>query len=151
MLRSIICGVVAFAGLSVLAGESKEWGTDYEAALRKAKEENKHVLLDFSGSDWCGWCIKLDEEVFSKKPFKDYAATDLVLVLVDFPRGKKQSDELKKQNEKLAEKYRIRGFPTVILLDSEGKLVGRTGYQQGGPEKYVKHLQELVGKGKKKD
>src|SRR5687767_6717334 len=89
------------------------WDDDYEKALAKAKAENKMVLLDFTGSDWCGWCIKLDKEVFSKKEFKDYAKENLVLVEVDFPQGKNQSKKLKEQNAKLKQEFGVRGFPTI--------------------------------------
>ncbi len=128
--------------LSLSAGEG--WLTDFEAAKAKAAAEQKPLLVDFTGSDWCGWCIMLDKEVFSQQAFKDYAADSLVLVELDFPRGKEQSAELKAQNEALAEKYEIRGFPTILILSPEGKLVGKTGYQRGGAEAYVAHIKEIL-------
>ena len=135
-------------GAGALAAEG--WLTDFEKAKEQAKAEDKHILIDFSGSDWCGWCIKLDKEVFAQKAFKDYVEESLVLVLADFPRDKsKQSDELKKQNEALAKKYGVRSFPTVYVLSPEGKIVGKTGYQAGGPEAYVKHIKEIIANGKK--
>ena len=103
------------------------------------------MLLDFSGSDWCGWCIKLDREVFSQKEFQDYAKDSLVLVLVDFPRQKKLPAKTVKQNEGLSQKYGIRGYPTIVILGPDGKLVGQTGYQPGGAAAYVTHLKELIG------
>lgn len=115
--------------------------TDYPAALKKASKENKLVLLDFTGSDWCPWCMKLDQELFSKKAFKDYAETNLVLVLVDFPQGKKmleQSDALKKQNQELQSKFKIEGYPTMVLLDANGKQLKSSNYMAGGPEAFVK-------------
>lgn len=121
------------------------WMTDFEAAQAKAKAEGKPMLVDFTGSDWCGWCIKLDKEVFSKAAFKEYASENLILVEIDFPRGKKQSAELKAQNEALAEKYGIRGFPTILLMDSTGEVIEKTGYRRGGPEKYVEHLKGILG------
>jgi len=117
------------------------WMTDYPAALKKASKENKLVLLDFTGSDWCPWCMKLDQELFSKKAFKDYAETNLVLVLVDFPQGKKmleQSDALKKQNQELQSKFKIEGYPTMVLLDANGKQLKSSNYMAGGPEAFVK-------------
>jgi protein disulfide-isomerase len=92
----------------------------------------------------CGWCIKLDKEVFSQKAFKDYAASELILVEVDFPQGKEQSGALKAQNEALAKKYGIRGFPTIVLLSPEGELIGNTGYRPGGAEAYVAHLKKAL-------
>ena len=106
------------------------------------------ILADFSGSDWCGWCIKLDKEVFSKKPFQEYAKKNVVLFLADFPSRKELPAKVKEQNEKLAKQYGVRGFPTVLLLDATGKILGRTGYQRGGPEAYVEHVQKLIADAK---
>ncbi len=122
-----------------------EWITDFDAALAEARAQNKSVLVNFTGSDWCGWCIKLDKEVFSQDAFKQFAATELVSVEIDFPTKKEQSEVLKAQNEKLLEKYNVRGFPTIIVLSSDGELLGTTGYQAGGPAAYVAHLKEIIG------
>lgn len=127
-------------------GEGANWLTSYDAALKQAAAEDKYVLVDFSGSDWCGWCIKLDKEVFSKPSFIDYAEENLVLLLVDFPNSTPQSDEQKAANDALAKKYGIRGFPTVLILNPQGEVVKRTGYQQGGPEAYVEMMQGVIGK-----
>src|SRR5204863_807913 len=105
------------------------WLTSYEQAQKEAQEENKLLLLDFTGSDWCGWCIMLDREVFSKPEFKEYAKKNLVLLELDFPRMKKMPPEVTAQNEKLAMKYGIQGFPTVVVFDSNGKPLGALGYQ----------------------
>ena len=121
------------------------WKTDFKAAFVEAREEGKNVLVDFTGSDWCGWCIKLDKEVFSKDAFKKYAEDKLVLVEIDFPRKKQQSKELVEQNKKLADKYGIRGFPTILIFSPEEELLGKTGYKAGGPEAYIKHIEEIVG------
>ncbi len=125
------------------------WMTDFEAAKEKAKAEKKHLLLDFTGSDWCGWCKKLDKEVFSTQAFKDFADANLILVQVDFPRRKPQSDAVKAQNQKLQGQYRVEGYPTLVVLDSTGKEVGQTGYREGGGEAYVKHLQGFLPKSAK--
>jgi thioredoxin-related protein len=121
-----------------------KWETDFELAKKRAKEENKSILIDFTGSDWCGWCIKLNKEVFSTPEFQEYAAKKLIMVELDFPKKKELPAKLKEQNEKLQEEYKIEGFPTVILLNSRGKEVARTGYQEGGPAKYIEHLKELL-------
>jgi thioredoxin-related protein len=108
-----------------------DWQTDYAKALAMAKSQNKRVLLDFTGSDWCGPCIELRKRVFSRPDFSAYAGKNLVLVQIDYPQRKKQSDELKTQNEKLSKQYGIdeKGFPTVVLLDPAGKMVREfTGY-----------------------
>ena len=88
--------------------------------------------------------MKLEKEVFSSPAFKKYASENLVLLLVDFPHKKHQSADLKLQNKKLAEQFGVKGYPTVILMDAEGTLLGQTGYQEGGGEKYVAHLKELL-------
>jgi thioredoxin-related protein len=121
------------------------WQTNFDAAKAKAKEEKKLLLLDFTGSDWCGWCIKLKDEVFDKEAFRSEAPKQFVLVEVDFPHEKELSEELKAQNQKLQEEFKVEGFPTVLMLDAEGKLIGRTGYRPDGPKEYVKHLAEMVG------
>ncbi|HKK17272.1 MAG TPA: thioredoxin family protein [Opitutales bacterium] len=135
---------VTFSHAETGSDDHAAWMTDFDAAKAKAEAEGKPMLVDFTGSDWCGWCIKLDKEVFSKTSFKDYASENLVLVEIDFPRGKEQSAELKAQNEALAKQYGIRGFPTILLLDAEGKVIERTGYRRGGPEKYVEHLKGIL-------
>jgi len=139
---TLLTAAFVFSALSLFAGN--DWMTDFEAAQAKAQESDKPMLLDFTGSDWCGWCIKLKDEVFSQEAFQDYAAEELVLVELDFPRRKAISDELKAQNEMLAQKYGIRGFPTIILLSPEGELVAKTGYRRGGAESYVTHLKDLL-------
>lgn len=123
------------------------WELNFEQAQVRAKAENKPMLLDFTGSDWCGWCIRLDKEVFSQPEFKAYAANSLVLVELDFPRAKKQSAEIKAQNKALAKKYSIRGYPTILLLTAEGELIERTGYQRGGAANYVAHIKEILAGG----
>lgn len=148
-MKAIIRWAVACACLAVLpAWAGGEWLDDFEKGLETAKKENKYVLVDFSGSDWCGWCIRLEEEVFSKKPFKEYARENLVTVLVDFPRKKKLSKKETEFNKELAGKFNIQGYPTVLLLNPEGAEVARTGYRPGGAEEYVKHLQELIAQAK---
>ncbi|NNJ71089.1 MAG: thioredoxin family protein [Kiritimatiellales bacterium] len=137
---------------AVLAGgvfAAEGWETDFDKAKAKAKAENKHILIDFSGSDWCGWCIKLDKEVFQKQDFKDYAKEKLVLMLADFPRDKSgQSKALQKQNESLSKEFNVRGFPTVFILGPDGKTVGKTGYQAGGPKAYVEHIKKIIADAK---
>ena len=133
------------AGLCIAQDQEKDiWMTDFAAAKAKAKAEKKDLLVDFTGSDWCGWCIKLDKEVFSQEAFQNYAAEALVLVELDFPRGKDQSAELKAQNKALAEKYGIRGFPTILILSPEGELIEKTGYRRGGAESYVEHIMGIL-------
>ncbi len=133
-----------FAALASAQAAPDGWKDDFDAAVKAAKDSGKHVLVDFTGSDWCGWCIRLTDEVFSKSAFKEYAEDNLILVKVDFPRGKEVPAEVMERNRELAREYGVRGFPTIVLLDPEGKEVARTGYRRGGADAYVKHLEELL-------
>ena len=141
IFRPLLVASLIYGG--IVASEAAEgWKTDYTVALAQAGKENKMVLLDFTGSDWCGWCIKLQKDTFSKPEFEKFAEQSLVLVELDFPRGKTQSDELKKQNEELAEKFGVQGFPTLVLLDPQGKEAARNvGYLQGGPEAFIQWVE----------
>ena len=143
-LIAAFCGFVIACSPAVSRGaEDSTWSTDYQKALDTAKAEKKMVLLDFTGSNWCGWCKKLDKEVFSTPEFKDYAQKNLVLVKLDFPRGLPQPAAEKAQNEKLAKQFNIEGFPTIIVLNAEGKPVGEMGYMEGGPSAFVGKLKTL--------
>lgn len=138
--------VLASASLA-LAG-SGGWLTDWEAAKAKSKAENKPILINLTGSDWCGWCIKIEKDVFSQKAFKDFAAENLILMEADFPRKKEQSAELKKQNKALEKKYLNAGYPTVWLLDSEGNKLSEEdlGELKLDAAGYSKHLKALLAK-----
>ncbi len=149
MKQLILKSLAVFAATCSFSLAADGWGEDFEAAKAAAAKDKKPILVDFTGSDWCGWCIKLDKEVFAKKEFKDYAKDNLILLSLDFPHEKKQSSKLKKQNEELSKKFGVKGFPTVLILDAEGKKIGETGYQEGGPAKYVEHLKDLLAKAKK--
>ncbi len=137
--------LIVMAMLYCSKTEATNWETDLKKALSVSKDSGKYMLLDFSGSDWCGWCIRLEKEIFSQEAFKDFAEENLVCVLVDFPRAKEQSKKLKQQNVDLAQKYNVKGYPTIIILSPDGKLVGVTGYLQGGPWEYARHLKKIIG------
>ena len=143
--RSIVL-VLAVAGFfsAQFARAESSWGNDYKKAQEEAKAGHKFLLLNFTGSDWCGWCIKFDRDVLSKPEFKDFAQNNLVLVELDFPRAKPQPPEVRKQNRELAQQYEVAGFPTIVVLDSDGqKLWQYDGYFPGGPEAFIAELQKL--------
>ncbi len=124
------------------------WETDFSAAKQKAQQEHKLILLNFSGSDWCGPCIRMHKEMFENSLFKTYADSNLVLVNADFPRLKKNqlSKEQQKKNDKLADKYNSQGsFPLTLLLDADGKVI-RTweGYPDLTPEQFTSQLKAAV-------
>jgi protein disulfide-isomerase len=119
------------------------WITSYEQGQQEAKANNKLVLIDFTGSDWCGWCKLLDREVFSKPEFKEYASKNLVLVEVDFPKMKVLPDAARKENILLAQRFQIQAFPTIIVLNSTGQMVGELGYVKGGPTAFIEVLEKM--------
>src|SRR5215471_6119861 len=129
--------------LSILAAaalRADDWQTNYDKALAAAKAENKRVLLDFTGSDWCGPCISLKKNVFTQPEFLEYAAKNLILVEVDYPRRKVLPDDVKAQNERLMKQYGIedKGFPTIIVLGPDGKSLGEfSGYRGEGPADFI--------------
>jgi thioredoxin-related protein len=119
------------------------WMTDFAEAQKKAAAEGKDLFINFTGSDWCVWCQRLDKEVFSKKVFIYEAQKHFVFVMVDFPRDKPQSDQLKEQNEKLSQRYDASAFPTIILAEANGRPYAQTGYLEGGPLVYMHELARL--------
>jgi protein disulfide-isomerase len=143
MMKPAVVFTLAVMALGSSLFAKDGWSEDFKDGLAKAKAEKKRVLVDFTGSDWCGWCVKLDREVFSQPEFKEYAAKNLVLVEVDFPQTKAQSKEQQAKNKALAEKYSIRGYPTVLIFNAAGKEIGKLGYMPGGPQAFIEALEKL--------
>jgi thioredoxin-related protein len=143
--RLSLCALAASVLISgPFARADSGWVTDYKKAQQEAKASNKFLLLDFTGSDWCGWCKKFDREVLLQPQFKDFARDNLVVVELDFPRAKPQSPELRKQNRELAQQYDIVGFPTIVVLSADGQKLWRyDGYFPDGPAAFVAQLQKL--------
>ena len=153
-MTPILRPIIALLATSVLSlAASEGWTSDIEAAKSRAKAENKPMLLYFTGSDWCGWCIRMEKEILRKPEFLAYAKDHLVLVELDFPNKpenkKKQSAELKAQNKALDKQFKIEGYPTLFLTDAGLKTIAETEYREGGPEKYVAHLKQLLEKAAK--
>ncbi len=121
------------------AGEAKvDWLTDYEKAVEKSREEGRPILMNFTGSDWCPPCIQMKNDVLTKDEFLEYAEENLVLLELDFPRQTPQDPEIERQNQQLAQKFEIGGFPTFVVVDDEGEELRRTvGYMRGGPGQFV--------------
>lgn len=120
------------------------WLTDFAAAQQKAAGEGKDLLVLFTGSDWCGWCKKLDKEVFSKPGVIDRISQQFVPVFIDFPSNTShQPAALQQQNNALAVQYGVVGFPTILLMKADGTAYATTGYREGGPEAFLEHLKEL--------
>ncbi len=137
--------VLACVCAGALFGMPKGFIDDFEAAKEKAADDGKKILAVFSGSDWCIWCQRLEQEVFAHKEFLDAAVKDYVLLYLDSPQDEDLvSGKVLEQNRKLVAKYGVRGFPTVLVLSAKGDVEGKTGYKAGGPKKYVKHLKGLA-------
>ena len=146
MKKIIVCVLLCLTMLQLRAAD-EGWLTDLAKAQAKAKAEKKMVLMDFTGSDWCPPCKALHKNVLTAKEFVQFAGKNLVLVELDFPNGKPQSEELKKANKALSEKFKIEGFPTVIVLDSEGKQLSKdVGYDGESAKDFVAKLAKLKKK-----
>lgn len=141
---TLVAVLLASISFGACASEGLTWLTNFEAAKAKAKEEKKLMLLDFTGSDWCIWCWKLHAEVFDWDAFKNEAPKKFILVALDYPNQKQLPPEEKEQNTKLQEEFKITGFPTILIADADGRAVARTGYQPGGPEKYISSLNDYI-------
>lgn len=133
-----------------LAAEAKaknriEWLENYDEAIVVSKSDSKPILLFFTGSDWCGWCKRLKKEVFDQPKFGEVMGDRFVYVIIDQPM-KGQSPELDAQKDKLQKQYGVRGLPAVVLVDSSGRQIAQTGYKEGGPDVYAKHLEQLASK-----
>lgn len=131
--------------LFTIPGHAANWLTDLGAAKTQAARENKHVMINFTGSDWCSWCIKLKQEVFSQPEFEAYAAANLVLVEMDFPKRKQIPKAILQANIETADRMKIAGYPTLVFLNPAGKEVNRGGYQPGGAKPFVQALAKLTG------
>ena len=113
---------------------SDEWIPDFDKALELAKAQKKDLLVDFTGSDWCGWCTRLDKEVFGLPEFTTVAEKSFVLVALDYPSKEENKAKVPNptRNEELRKKHDVRGFPTVLLMNVDGEVFASTGYQAGG-------------------
>ena len=144
----LLCGCNQKA---VAADQPSVWKSDYDAALKQAAAENKYVVVSISGLEWCGWCKALESEVFSQPEFIAYAKDNLICVLLDFKQsGRATNVEFAKQHETMLEKFKVQGFPTVIILNPQGKGIVRDGYQRGGAAKYVEFIKGAIAADQKK-
>lgn len=145
MKKLALC-VLAAVWTLAQAGAS-QWQTDLPKALSQAQADKKLVLMDFNGSDWCPPCKALRSNVLNSQAFQSFADKNLVLVDVDFPRHKAQSEEQKKANQELAQKFNVEGFPTIIVLSPDGHVLDKsTGYGGDTPEQFISHLEQLKKK-----
>ena len=150
MKNILFIAFILFTFISFSQKEELTWHTDLQKAITVAQKEKKPLMLFFTGSDWCGWCHKLQKEVFFQDPFKKWAKENVVLVEVDFPSKngeafKRQTDEIRQQNNLLQQQFSVRGYPTVWFVNpektKEGKInlsqLGQTGYVAGGAQNWI--------------
>lgn len=145
-MRKILLGCMLFASAALSAGV---WTADFEAAKNLSKEKNLPLLLDFTGSDWCGWCKLMDRKVFAEKTWDDWAKTNVVCVTVDFPEDRsKLTRKVQKQNQALLARFGVKGFPTFVLLAPGGeKEIGRTGCpgRDVTPARFIDAVRKTLG------
>ncbi len=155
-MHSLFTTVAALFVTASFAFSAEAWTRDFEAAKTRAKAENKPIFLYFTGSDWCGWCKKMEKDILTKKEFLDYASENLVLVELDYPRKpenkEKQPEAERTQNKELDKKFKIEGYPTVYLVDASGELLKGSGdfaeqeHMKDGPAGYANALKDFLAK-----
>jgi thioredoxin-related protein len=145
---------ISLSAITVKAQEDMTWHTDMAKASELSMKEKKPLMLFFTGSDWCGWCIRLQKEVFKKEEFIKWAKQNVILVELDFPKKTAQEEALKQQNYQMQQIFQVKGYPTVWLVNpektAEGKInlsaLGSTGYVAGGPEKWLEGVNSIIKK-----
>lgn len=125
---------------AALPGTDGTWIENEAQAKASATATQRPILIDFTGSDWCVWCKRLESEVFANEAFTSWAKTHVVLLRCDFPQTKELDAATKQQNDRLADTWHIEGFPTVLLLSPKGEKLASLGYQQGGPQAWLAAL-----------
>jgi len=124
--------------------EEARWLSDFNAAVAAAKASHRDILMDFTGSDWCPVCIRMEKDILSTPAFKDYASKNLILMRVDFPEGRQLPQKVQDQNNDLQNKYGAQYLPTYILLDGSGNVLWQeVGYVEGGPSAFIAKLDSL--------
>ena len=153
MKKIALLFAILFLGYSTQAQENQTWHTDIKKAIAISKKENKPMFLFFTGSDWCGWCIRLQKEVFKTPEFTAWAKDKVVLVDLDFPRRTPQDPAIQKQNAELQQIFAVQGYPTVwfvkpTLKDGKNNLeqLGSSGYLAGGPSTWIENANSIVSK-----
>ena len=154
IMKKYISILLLFLSINVFSQEGDlEWHTDLNKAIEISIESEKPLFMFFTGSDWCGWCIRLQKEVFFKPDFVKWAKENLVLVELDFPRRKKLDESLKQQNDNLRQMFAVRGYPTgwFVVPEIEEKKVnfkrlGSQGYVAGGPKNWIDGANKILSK-----
>jgi protein disulfide-isomerase len=145
--------ILLVIGSLTLTAQELTWHTDVNKAVNIAKLESKPIMMFFTGSDWCGWCIRLQNEVFKKPEFVEWAHKNVILVELDFPRKTQLAAELKQQNSQMQQIFQVRGYPTIWFVTPELKenninlrQIGKVGYVPGGPLKWLEAVHQFLKK-----
>ena len=154
MKKILVIAFLTLTSMSIQAQEELTWHTDMSKATDISIKENKPMFLFFTGSDWCGWCIRLQKEVFKTPEFIKWAKDNVVLVELDFPRKNNQTEEIKSQNAQLQQQLQVRGYPTVWFVsaaktaDAKVNLnaLGSSGYVAGGPKVWIDGANQIIQK-----
>ena len=154
MKKILLIAFLTLTSMSIQAQEELTWHTDMSKATDISIKENKPMFLFFTGSDWCGWCIRLQKEVFKTPEFIKWAKDNVVLVELDFPRKNNQTEEIKLQNAQLQQQLQVRGYPTVWFVSAtktaEAKInlnaLGSSGYVAGGPKVWIDGANQIIQK-----
>ncbi|RZJ36442.1 MAG: thioredoxin family protein [Flavobacterium sp.] len=152
-MKKLFITLLLIAGSMAVQAQELTWHTDLDKAITVSKKTKKPLLLFFTGSDWCGWCIRLQKEVLKTPEFEQWAKDNVVLVELDFPRRTPQLPEIQKQNMELQQFFQVQGYPTVWLVNAtkkDGKVnfekLGSTGYVAGGPSAWLQGANKIIGK-----
>ena len=152
MKKILITLLLVVSGITTHAQEGQTWYTDINKAIEASRQEQKPMFLFFTGSDWCGWCVKLQNEVFKTPEFTAWAKDHAILVELDYPRRTPQSDEIKAQNGQLQQMFKVQGYPTVWFVKptvkEDGKInleqLGSSGYLAGGPTTWITSANTII-------
>jgi thioredoxin-related protein len=152
-MKKMLLLFALFFGMAAAQSQELNWHTDVKEAISIGNKEHKPLLLFFTGSDWCGWCIRLQKEVLFTPEFAKWATANVILVELDYPRRTEQTPKIKKQNGELQQAFGIQGFPTIYFAngtDKEGKVnfegLGKTGYVAGGPDAWLAVANGIIKK-----
>ncbi len=150
-MKKIIIALLLVSGSFSLQAQEQKWETNINKAIETSNKTNKPLFLFFTGSDWCGWCIRLQKEVFKTPEFSTWAEKNVVLVELDYPRAAPQTDQIKTQNAGLQQAFQIQGYPTVWIVNADMKdgkpnfqQLGKTGYVAGGPATWIAGADEIL-------
>ncbi len=143
-MKKILLTLLFILGSYAVEAQELVWNNNLKNSIEISNKTKKPLLLFFTGSDWCGWCIRLQTEVFKTPEFKKWANENVVLVELDFPRRTVLAPEITEQNNQLQQFFAVQGYPTVWFVNAtlnDGKInmdkLGNTGYLAGGPKVWL--------------